>query len=358
MPLNQDLSSESFRRILKRFKFLGRLFAAAMRDGFIVPLPLSSAFWSLLQTHTKEKRVSSDEFKDADLPKPGFLGGDVFALLQIVKELKKIDKLEPSERHSARCSLLKNPNFARERLGKKYDLSVNQLLSTKTFIDPLSVGEEGCYELLPGGRQKDVTAENLNIYCQLCKEWILRKGVKGQLEAFKTGFNDFVDVNLALNLFMPKEIRETLCGKFEVDGWTEKFIRAMFVLDVNSRESLVAVNMIGGRGGNELSRRFTQGSPTFGFLVTALLEAGEMRRRKFLDFCTSLPVVSKRIELVPIVSSGGEFLVVGEKNLPRANTCSRKLFLPRFEDGEQFQRIFWNIVENESEFKGFHEWTG
>jgi len=93
-------------------------------------------------------------------------------------------------------------------------------------------------------------------------------------------------------------------------------------------------------------------------LINTLLEANDLRRRQFLDFATSLPIrTNKKIEVIPIVNSQGEFLDVGELNMPRANTCARRLYLPRFPNEAEFSDVFWKIVESESKFRGFYEWT-
>ena len=125
-------------------------------------------------------------------------------------------------------------------------------------------------------------------------------------------------------------------------------------------EALVAVAAIGGEGGASLSRRFGPSSPTIAFLVKALLEASPDQRRQFLSFVTSVPIVTPgRIEVVPIVSPSGEFVSVQDPAcLPRANTCSRRLYLPKFESFDFFSEVLWAVVREESRFKGFYEWRG
>lgn len=125
-------------------------------------------------------------------------------------------------------------------------------------------------------------------------------------------------------------------------------------------EALVAVAAIGGEGGAARSRRFGPSSPTISFLIKALLEAKPKQRRQFLSFVTSVPIVTPgRIEIVPIVSPSGEFLAVHDPTcLPRANTCARKLYLPKFETYEPFAQVLWAVIEEESRFKGFYEWRG
>jgi hypothetical protein len=94
--------------------------------------------------------------------------------------------------------------------------------------------------------------------------------------------------------------------------------------------------------------------------VKALLEGTPKQRRQFLSFVTSLPIVTPgRIEVVPMVSPGGEFLPMRDPTcLPRANTCARRLYLPKFDAYETFSQVIWAVVREESRFKGFFEWRG
>ena len=125
-------------------------------------------------------------------------------------------------------------------------------------------------------------------------------------------------------------------------------------------EALVAVAAMGGEGGAALSRRFGPASPTIGHLVKTLLEASPTQRRQFLSFVTSVPIVTPgQIEVVPMVSPSGEFLPMRDPGcLPRANTCARRLYLPKFESYETFSQVLLAVVREESKFKGFYEWRG
>jgi HECT-domain (ubiquitin-transferase) len=129
--------------------------------------------------------------------------------------------------------------------------------------------------------------------------------------------------------------------------------------DNGASEALVAAI---GDGGAAMSRRFNTSSQTIAFLIKALLEASCMQRRQFLNFVTSVPIASAKmgtIEVVPILSPCGQFLPMHDPScLPRANTCSRRLYLPRFESYESFSSVIWAVVREESKFKGFYEWKG
>lgn len=79
---------------------------------------------------------------------------------------------------------------------------------------------------------------------------------------------------------------------------------------------------------------------------------------KELSALTMFPLLSQ-IEVVPMVSPSGEFLPMNDPScLPRANTCARRLYLPKFETFETFSEVLWAVVREESRFKGFYEWRG
>ena len=129
--------------------------------------------------------------------------------------------------------------------------------------------------------------------------------------------------------------------------------------DAKDAEALVAVAAIGGNT-ESLGRRFDPSSNTIKWVVKALVEAEPQKRRRFLSFVTSLPIVTPGlIEIVPITSSSGTFLAFEDPGcLPRANTCSRRLYLPRFDSYDSFAQVLWAVVNAESKHKGFFEWQG
>ena len=207
-----------------------------------------------------------------------------------------------------------------------------------------------------------MTIHNIRAWVALSKTFILRDGIIAQALAFRNGVEDFFAADY-LRLFMPEELQRDVCGVGDnVDNWTESEIRNLFKLDggKGAAEALVAVAAIGGEGGAALSRRFGPSSPTIGFVVKALLEATPKMRRQFLSFVTSVPIVTPGlIEVVPVVSPSGDFLPMHDPGcLPRANTCARRLYLPRFDNYETFSQVLWTVIKQEAKFKGFYEWRG
>mmetsp|Transcript_107411 Transcript_107411/g.160678 ORF Transcript_107411/g.160678 Transcript_107411/m.160678 type:complete len:1394 (+) Transcript_107411:1-4182(+) len=392
--------------VLEQFRFMGRLFASAMRDGFKFPLPLSAAFLKIalhgkneiatgagcsvhlskpraVQSCTESGRslnhgndaASPSNLLDrdmvltsADLPRPGFLGGEVSAAdTHICRELDRLDRLKPplgrEELASKYRDIATDQSFARVALGKNFDCSFEEYFRDRTFVDPLDpVQGMDAVPLCSNGHVKNVTIQNIREWVALAKVFILYGGVIAQAEAFRCGVEDFFSADY-LRLFTPEEIQRDVCGVGDnVDSWTEPDVRKLFKLDggKGAAEALVAVAAIGGEGGAALSRRFGPSSPTIGFVIKALLEAAPRMRRQFLSFVTSVPIVTPgQIEVVPILSPTGEFLPMRDPAcLPRANTCARRLYLPKFETFESFAQVLWAVVSEESKFKGFYEWRG
>eukprot|EP00543_Licmophora_paradoxa_P006147 CAMPEP_0202444320 /NCGR_PEP_ID=MMETSP1360-20130828/3445_1 /ASSEMBLY_ACC=CAM_ASM_000848 /TAXON_ID=515479 /ORGANISM="Licmophora paradoxa, Strain CCMP2313" /LENGTH=1953 /DNA_ID=CAMNT_0049060293 /DNA_START=27 /DNA_END=5888 /DNA_ORIENTATION=- len=415
--------------VIAQFRFMGRVFACAMRDSFMFPLPLSSAFLKLVQfgnldeerpdetkqpatttspAHSAETRkdptspcrpteLSFDEMSCyentpntghlkagylgsdqghnlklkqrprltiKDLPRPGFFGGEIFAVLtHTCKKLDEIDSTSlPSELEEKYRELASSQDFAREALGKDYDCSFEAFFDGKVFVDPLDPAQDDqSVPLCQQGHLREVTIHNVREWAELAKEFFLHDGVIQQAIAFREGVNDFFSSDY-LKMFIAEELQRDVCGGGDnVERWAEEDVKNLFSMSgaKGANEALVAVAAIGGEGGAALSRRFGSSSPTIGFLVKALLDGTPIQRRQFLNFVTSVPIVTPgKIEVVPIVSPSGEFLPVNETVMPRANTCARRLYLPKFDGYENFSKILWAVIQEESKFKGFYEWRG
>lgn len=426
-PLAHD--DPKMKAVKQQFRFIGRVFACAIREGFMFPLPLSCSFLSLVQnfppssteslrlpytetiiekpvrslsgreacsaipddasdecsceenTPTTGTRLSSDvggaanrrrlvrgpieTLTSHDLPRPGFLGGDVFAIEHhICKELDRIDAMDIREDETEKLYLqvAANRKFAQNAFGKAYECSFEEYVDGKTFVDPLDASQGlQATPLCVNGHERDVTIFNVREWVRLAKQFILRDGVIEQAKAFREGINDFFPAEY-LQLFTALELQCDVCGGSDrVDQWTEEDIKNLFKMDgaKGATEALVAVAAIGGEGGATLSRRFSSSSPTIGYLIKTLLKSTPTQRRQFLNFVTSVPISTPgEIEVVPIVSPSGEFLPIRDNCLPRANTCARRLYLPKFESYESFSSVLWAVIREESRFKGFYEWRG
>jgi len=230
--------------VLRRFRFIGRLFASAMRDGFMFPLPLSASFLKLIQ-HGVDDGASGDckassldtVLTSADLPRPGFLGGEIAAAEQYVcRQLDAVDAINPPlsgfdlERRYKEIS--SDSRFARVALGKSFDCSFEDYFQDRTFVDPLDPGQgDEAVPLCPKGHRKPVTIYNVREWVSLAKNFVLQDGVIAQAVAFRQGIEDFFSVSY-LRLFTPEELQRDVCGEGDsVDSWDESAVRKLFKLD-------------------------------------------------------------------------------------------------------------------------------
>jgi hypothetical protein len=391
-PRPLSTSHPQYQDVVKIFRFMGRLFAAAMRDGFMFPLPLSTVFLRLVQCGSPLYRKpweiaavdgstdrnplmrvieggaserSCSVLDNEDLPRPGFLGGEVFAVeFHICQELDRIDHADPPfskmEIEQKYRRIASDKSFAKVALGKKYECSFEDYFQDRTFVDPLDPTQGiDAYALCPNGHNKSVTIHNIREWVSLAKVFMLHDGVVGQAAAFRAGVDDFFSSDF-LRLFTPEELQSDVCGVGDnVDSWDEESILKLLKLDgKGATEALVAVAAIGGNA-EALSRRFGPTSGHIKYLIKALVEASPKQRRQFLSFVTSVPIVTPGlIEVVPVVSPGGEFLPMRDPGcLPRANTCARRLYLPKFDTYDSFSQVLWAVIREESKHKGFFEWS-
>ena len=328
-------------KVLQQFRFIGRLFAAALRDGFVFPLPLSSSFLKLVQygyyqnieiglsknlvntcniryqdnlnSNSHSSSASGDFFSNnscvssppslpnpqtnmsidniyeetnnsnnkiymetsnisrndisceisgsiydmiqpyqhvkgnsflnsLDLPRPGFLGGEIFAVEKyICRLLDKLDTMKHSlsdlEIASKRKIIATDKRFSRTALGKSYDCSFEDFFMDRTFVDPLDPSQgKNATQLCKNGYSIPVTIDNIRDWVNLSKRFFLYDGVISQALAFRQGINDFFSVNV-LSLFTAKELHRDVCGGGDsVDKWDESSIRSLFKLDGKSFE--------------------------------------------------------------------------------------------------------------------------
>ncbi|KAI2490933.1 negative regulation of histone ubiquitination [Fragilaria crotonensis] len=339
-PLSQD--DPQMEAVKEQFRFMGRVFACALRERFMFPLPLSCSFLRLVQIYAEGRGDASlennaeygtprgcakktpdctasrpveddatDEYSleentpttgstfareadggasrrracdslqglvSLDLPRPGFLGGEVYAVEQhICTELDVIDAMNLSESETAKryAEVAANPKFAQTGFGKSYECSFEEYMEGKTFVDPLDSSQGPlATPLCTNGHEREVNIFNVREWVRLAKQFILVDGVIEQAKAFREGVDDFFPTTY-LRLFTVSELQRDVCGGSDnVDQWNEEDIRRLFKMDsrkVQRRRwwvsQLSEVKVV------RLSRRFASSSPTIGFLSKTLLRA-------------------------------------------------------------------------------------
>jgi hypothetical protein len=245
-------------QVLPFFKLMGRIFASAMRDKFIFPLPLSSSFLKLVQGGTKCKiqsfesgrvyadsrlcddlgTINDDRFilDSYDLPRPSFLGGEIFAAEEMCKRLNELENLAhlltKEEYDKRKHDLESDRSFATKVMGARFEASFSEWFEGKRFVDPFDPAQDTTSTpLCPRGYYRSVTIDNIREWAMLAKKFVLYDGVIAQALAFREGVNDLFSVD-ALLLFTPEELLENVCGGGDnVHQWDEKAIRSLLKLD-------------------------------------------------------------------------------------------------------------------------------
>ena len=124
---------------------MGQLFASAMRDGFMFPLPLSASFLKLVQGRYsgRDAREKGRILTSSDLPRPGFLAGHIYAVEStICQSLDSIDQSDPSmtkaERDRRYEQVASDKSFA-SCLGHQYQCSFNDYFEGEGDVQNYSI---------------------------------------------------------------------------------------------------------------------------------------------------------------------------------------------------------------------------
>jgi len=296
-----------------RFRFLGRLMGQALREGFIVPLPLTEEFFAL---------VLGESLGDAALPRPGAgMAGELAgSLADFAAELSAGEAAlvaegrgSPADLQAYRQAHATRTDF-RERFltadGHREGEGVpQQPMSFEKFVEMLGAcfletGLSGS-PLCPGGANMAITIENVHDFVENARQFWFDSGVSMQVEAFRSGLNDIFPFE-CLNAFGPTELREMFCGEDRIE-WDEQAL-------------LGHLHPVGG---------LTDRSPTYKFLVTVLTEMNQADRSRFLDFVSSCPrlppggLAKFHIDVFPDSSAA-------KQGFPRSRACANQLYLPPY----------------------------
>jgi len=284
------------------FRFLGRLMAKALRDGFVVPLPLCDHFF--------EAVLGQDLTLDA-LPQPGdgWAGEFVGAAAAFALELRGLCAAcagGAEERTRLRREEAERPGWAARWLrstGAAGDTSFAQYSEHCAFLEMGVAGAELC----DGGADRALDVECLEEFVECAAHWLLREGVAPQVQAFRQGVED-VCTSPAIWAFEASELRALLCG--DRVKWTAEDL----------------ATHLRPRGGYATSSASVQ------MLIEELVRMAPDRRGQFLEFVTASP------RLPPGGLAGAELVVVPASpkgSLPRAHTCTNELQLPAYDSREE-----------------------
>eukprot|EP00439_Symbiodinium_sp_Y106_P061856 s826_g9.t1 len=280
--------------VLARFRSLGRLLALALRESFVVPLPLAA---------TVLRQLRGEKVGCEHLPQPGdgLAGEFVGACARFRADIAELSQEQ-------RQSLAKDPGWAAQYLETSEALgSFQEWASNAEF---LATGFSG--PSLPTPESKDqarhVSLESLDDFVDAACSFWLDVGVREQVRSLRRGLHDVLGPRTgALWLFSPLELRELFCGVESV-SWT-------------SQDLYDHLHPAGG---------LTRDDDVMAWLRDELLEMSQALRARFLDFATSCPrlppggLASLKLTASP-----------GAGRFPRSRACANQLYLPKYESRQE-----------------------
>ncbi|KKY37988.1 putative e3 ubiquitin-protein ligase hula [Diaporthe ampelina] len=177
-------------------------------------------------------------------------------------------------------------------------------------------------DLIPGGRDIDVTNDNKKEYVDLMVKWRIEKRIAEQFQAFREGFHELIPQDL-INVFDERELELLIGGiaEIDVDDWKK----------------------------HTDYRGYTESDEVIQFFWQTVRSWDGEQKSRLLQFTTGtsrIPVNGFK----DLQGSDGPRRFTIEKagevnNLPKAHTCFNRLDLPPYKSLEQLQQKLTIAVE-------------
>ncbi|KAF6824023.1 HECT-domain-containing protein [Colletotrichum musicola] len=177
-------------------------------------------------------------------------------------------------------------------------------------------------DLIPNGRNIDVTNENKKEYVDLMVKWRIEKRIAEQFQAFKEGFHELIPQDL-INVFDERELELLIGGiaEIDVDDWKK----------------------------HTDYRGYTESDEVIQFFWQTIRSWDGEQKSRLLQFATGtsrIPVNGFK----DLQGSDGPRRFTIEKageinNLPKAHTCFNRLDLPPYKSLEMLQQKLTIAVE-------------
>jgi len=284
--------------VRKRFRMLGRMMGRALREGFVLPVPLTVDFFHALR---------GDNMRYDALPHPGDgLAGEFLGACARFETAMRRREAEDGA-------------VDRRKWAEAPDWSQHYFYPMEVSSHPFSVyasaanftayGASGT-PLCLGGEDREVSVDNVAEFVQLAFEFWTGSGIQAQVDEIREGLREVVGRNVnVLWAFEAHELRHLLCGGEKVN-WT-------------SEELAEHVHLAGG---------FSKDTEVVVWLRELLVEMDHDKRARFLDFVTSCPRLPpegvKGLSIIIQPLPGGPSL------LPTSRACARTLNLPVYPSKE------------------------
>ncbi|AQK67615.1 Putative hect E3 ubiquitin ligase [Zea mays] len=314
-PPKVDTSEGSrFFKVLEYFRLIGQVIAKVLQDGRLLDLPLSTAFYKL---------ILGQEL-------------DLFDIVSFDSEFgKTLQELQV---------LVERKQFLESTSGKN-QLQVADLCFHGASIEDLcldfTLPGYPDYVLKEGEGGTIVNIYNLEEYITLVVDATVKSGIKRQVEAFRSGFNQVFDMS-SLHIFSPQELDYLICGRQEI--WES--------------ESLV--------DNIKFDHGYTAKSPAIVNLLEILSEFTPEQQHAFCQFVTGAPrlphgglaalspkltIVRKHPSSAVNTSNSTGAVESADDDLPSVMTCANYLKLPPYSTKEIMRKkLLYAILEGRGSF--------
>ncbi|KAG1337984.1 E3 ubiquitin-protein ligase UPL4 [Cocos nucifera] len=291
-----------FPEVIKKFSLLGQLVAKAIKDGRILDIPFSKAFYKVIL----EQELGIYDIQSFD-PE---LGGTLQEFQALVNRKRFLESISKEN-----CKCASDLYYRNTRIE---DLCLDFTLPG--YSD---------YELTSESNSKMVNISNLEDYVALVVDATIKSGISRQVEAFKSGFNEVFPLR-TLQIFTEDELERLLCGERDTWDFTELVDHIKF------------------------DHGYTASSPPVVNLLEIIQEFECDQRRAFLQFVTGAP----RLPPGGLAALNPKLTVVrkhccqdADMALPSVMTCANYLKLPPYSSKERMrQRMLYAITEGQGSF--------
>ncbi|KAJ7977013.1 E3 ubiquitin-protein ligase UPL4 [Quillaja saponaria] len=288
-----------FSEVIKKFFLLGQVIAKALHDGRILDLHFSKAFYKLVLG----QELSLYDIQSFD---PGL--GRTLQEFQALVNRQKFSQTG--------CSMF------------KFDLCFRETTIEDLCLDFTLPG----YPDIVLSSEPDhlmVNMRNLEDYVSLIVDATIRSGISGQVEAFKSGFNQVFPIE-HLQIFDEEDLEHLLCGQRVPWGFNELVDHIKF------------------------DHGYTASSPPIVNLLEIIQEFGHDEQRAFLQFVTGAP----RLPTGGLASLNPKLTIVRkfcsnqvDSDLPSVMTCANYLKLPPYSSKERMkEKLLYAIREGQGSF--------
>ena len=260
-PMSDD-DSKGVEQTTQLFKTLGKFVARSMIDSRIIDLNFNPIFFRIGDGSSGVK-PSLGAVKVVD---PG--------LANSLKHIKKFAL--------AKKEIDEDPNrTAAQKVADTERIVVDNITIDDLALDFTLPGYPEI-ELIPNGSHISVTIDNVETYLESVIDMTLGRGVKRQVDAFRTGFSQVFPYS-ALSAFTPDEL-VTLFGRVEEDWSLEsKLTCTFFLCELLTNHFVALMDSI------KADHGFNMDSKTVKNLLQTMSELTPSQRRDFLQFTTGSP---------------------------------------------------------------------